>query len=163
MRHIHLTQGKFAIVDDEDYDWLMQWKWRLRPSRRTSYAQRSTGRNAKLKAKRKTIFMHRVIMDCPNNLQIDHINHNGLDNRKCNLRICTFTENRHNQQPYINGASQYKGVSRSLRKWRTYICRNGKRMYIGTYDSESEAANAYDAKAKEIFGNFAYLNFQEGA
>ena len=159
MKRILLTQGRHATVDDEDYDYLMQWKWQARKSHRTYYAVRTCYCFPPNKATRHTIRMHRVIMDVPQEKEVDHINHNGLDNCKRNMRICTSTENRYNHRPRPNRSSRYKGVSRCETQWRAQIGHNGKKKHIGLYRSESEAAKAYDNKAKELFGKFAYCNF----
>ena len=106
--------------------------------------------------------MHRQILNVPEGLEIDHKNHNMLDNRKYNIRTCSKAENQHNRKTQKH-SSKYKGVSwhKERRKWRTRICNNGKEFSLGLFDSEIEAAKAYDQKAKELFGEFAYLNFEE--
>ncbi len=160
MKHIPLTQGKVAIVDDEDYDFLMQWKWYAGKAGRRYYAVRNT-RNQKMGSP-PIIFMHRVIVNAPEDKDIDHKNHNALDNRKVNLRICTRSENMANVRPQTNRISQYKGVSQTGRRkqaWRSRIKHNYITIYIGYYASEIEAAKAYDKKAKELFGEFACTNF----
>lgn len=101
---IPLTQGKFTIVDAEDYNWLSQYKWYASKCKNTFYACRVEGGT--------TIRMHREIMRAPKGLICDHIDHNGLHNRKGNLRLCTNAQNSYNQQPCANGTSKYKGVSR---------------------------------------------------
>lgn len=152
MKRIPLTQGKFAIVDDGDYEWLSQFKWCIHRGRYTFYAKRS--------ANRKILKMHRVIMRTPQGREVDHINHNGLDNRRANLRECSHAENLHNQLHRKTGTSKYRGVywSKKAGKWRACIGCNNKRMSMGQYDSETEAAMAYNEKAKALFGEFAYLN-----
>ena len=160
MKRIPLTQGKFAIVDDEDYDYLMQWKWQARKSHRTYYAVRTCYCFPPNKATRHTIRMHRVIMDVPQGKETDHINHDGLDNRKQNIRVCTRVENGRNQRPRKNTSSRYKGVSVFETQWRAQIGHNGKKKHIGLYRSEVDAAKAYDKEAKRLFGEFAYVNFR---
>ncbi len=158
MRHIPLTQGKFAIVDDGDYDYLMQWKWCAHKAYFSDnyYAVR----NVHLTCRRsRTISMHRVVMHVPVGLHTDHINHNGLDNRKANLRICLRIQNQFNGKPRRNSASKYKGVYPSRAKWQARITCNCVRLSLGTFSSEIQAAKAYDRKAKELFGEFAYLNY----
>ena len=165
MKHIPLTQGKFALVDDEDYDWLMQWKWQARKSDRTYYAVRTCLCWLPGVANRHTIRMHRVIMNVPQEMQIDHINHDGLDNCKGNLRICTNTENRYNSKPRSHRSSKYKGVTLSTSRpkgvWRCWQSRIGNKNikhHLGSYYTQEEAADAYDQKAKILFGEFAYIN-----
>src|SRR4030065_939634 len=104
MKEIKLTKGKVAIVDDEDYDWLMQWKWRINS---IGYAMRTVKKNGKARK----IFMHRVILNTPSDMCSDHANHNRLDNRRCNLRICTKQQNQANAPAPKNNRSGGKGVS----------------------------------------------------
>jgi hypothetical protein len=104
--------------------------------------------------------MHREIAGPGPGQVVDHINHDGLDNRRCNLRVCSHAENVRNQRGQYGRSSRYKGVSRDRRlgKWRAQIWHNGKHTYLGLHDSETAAAEAYNAKARELFGEFAYLN-----
>ena len=141
--------GKFALVDDEDYELVNQYRWRI-----NAYGYAET------KVKKKSIYMHRLIMDAKKGKEVDHINHDKLDNQKSNLRICTRQQNGHNQRPQKNGSSQYKGVSylKTSKKWQAQITHNNEKIYIGVYKTESQAALAYNAKAKNLFGKFALLN-----
>jgi hypothetical protein len=155
-RKIKLTQGKYAIVDPEDYEKLIGYPWYAAKSPRTFYARRYENG--------KTIKMHRQIMNPPPGLFVDHENHNGLDNRKANLKIATPTENARNRRPKSGkSGSIYKGVRRNkkLNKWRAVICYNGKYIHLGYFDDEKQAAKAYDEAAKELFGRFAFLNFPD--
>lgn len=144
---IQLTQKRFAKVDNEDFERLKSINWSVSHGYAFNYYK---GR------------MHRYIMNCPEGLVVDHINHDKLDNRKSNLRICTQDENMLNSKPKI-GTSIYKGVyfSNKSQKWVSDIVRNGKKKRIGTFDTEEEAGMAYDRKALELHGEFAYLNFPE--
>lgn len=153
VRFIPLTQGKFAIVDAEDYDRLSQYQWYASKCKNTFYALRHTGRA--------TIVMHRQIMHAPKGVLCDHKNHNGLDNRKTNLRLCTNAQNSFNRKPKTNGTSKYKGVCwhKSNRKWSARVSCNGRLYNLGYFDNQIDAAIAYDRKAEQIFGEFAYLNF----
>lgn len=154
MKKISLTQGKFAIVDDDDYEQLSRWKWYALKRRETFYAVR--------KYKRKTmIFMHRQILQLTkgDSKETDHRNHCGLDNRKQNIRICSKSQNHQNQRPRKLGMSKYKGVVWHKKKWQVQIGHRGKEIYLGRFDNEIEAAKAYDHKAKELFGEFVYTNF----
>lgn len=159
MKCIKLTQGKYALVDDEDYEQVNKRKWYVSYDNKKWYARRNiTDPSTK---KRIRIRMHREIMDCPKGLDVDHVNHNGLDNRKCNLRICTHSQNLFNQLPRrTNTTSKYKGVywNKKDRRWRASIGIDGKQIYIGNFSTEIKAAEAYGKKAKELFGEFAYLN-----
>jgi hypothetical protein len=157
MKKIPLTQGKVAVVDEEDYAELLKHKWYASQGGRTTYAKRDVRKNDS----RQTIYMHREIMSPLPSLQIHHINHNGLDNRKSNLCICTQSQNSQSKIPQTSGASQYKGVYRHKNngKWRSAITHNKKRFYLGVFSSQVQAAKAYDDKAFELFGDFAYPNF----
>ena len=154
MKYIPLTQDKFAIVDDEDYDFLMQWKW---------FAQfnwNKTGFYARRREGKRKIYMHRVIMKTPPNKYTDHINHISHDNRKCNMRICTNKENQENRQVHIFGkTSKYRGVSLENKKYVACIKHNDKKIRLGRYDIETDAAHAYDSAAKQLYGNVVCLNF----
>lgn len=154
-RLIPLTQGKFAIVDAEDYDWLSKYKWCAWKNENAFYACRTE--------KGHTVFMHRMIMSAPKGLMCDHIDHNGLNNRKSNLRLCTPAQNVHNKRPQRDSSSKYKGVGskKQSRKWEARIRFQGKLYHLGDFDNQMEAAMAYDDKAAELFGEFAYLNFPE--
>jgi len=159
-RKIPLTQGKFALVDPEDYEKLSKYNWYAVRSPRGFYAVRSV--NAKNgRSGQKNVRMHRVILKAPEGKFIDHINHNGLDNRKSNLRICTMQQNSWNMRKQRgNCTSQYKGVTqrKDTGKWQARIICNAKKISIGCFDDEKAAAMAYDEKAKELFGEYAALN-----
>jgi hypothetical protein len=154
---IPLSQGKHAIVDDEDYDFLMQWKWHVMGRYAGRVAIDSTTR------KQSSVAMHRVILDTPQGMHSDHINGDGLDNRRENLRICTPGENVRNQKANKRrvGDAQYKGTFfvKELGKWKAVIGINGKTQYLGLFDCEDDAARAYDQKARELFGDFVRPNF----
>ena len=155
IRYIALTQGKFAIVDAADYEWLNQYKWYAsRSAEGVYYACRQSGS--------RSILMHREIMDPPAGHVVDHINRNSVNNRRCNLRVCTQAENVRNCRGRGTG-SRYKGVRprREQNKWQARIAINGRGESIGCFDSEIEAALAYDLRAIVLFGQFAYLNFPD--
>lgn len=156
MKKIKLTQGKFALVDDGDYAELSQYKWHIKNNRGTLYVQRTKSR---LLGKG-SVLMHRQIMSAPKGQQVDHINHNGLDNRRDNLRICSNAENQHNRLSF-GGTSKYKGIYWEKRrgKWRAEIKTGESRKYLGSFLSEIDAAKEYDKAAIELYGEFAYLNF----
>ena len=156
-KRIALTQGRFAIVNDADFEWLNQWKWHCAKGKWTAYAVRGV--------RGTTILMHRIIMETPLGMQTDHINSNGLDNRRCNLRICTPAQNQHNyRKPKHGHSSRYKGVTycKGRRKpWQAQINIDGKRTWLGRYASERDAAQAYDVAARLHYREFARLNFAE--
>lgn len=153
-KQIPLTQGQFSLVDDEDYEFLIQWKWQHNQGR---YASRTHREKMGRGVYSEKILMHRIINKTPDGLVTDHINGNKLDNRRSNLRTCTKGQNNCNRAS-LEKSSKYKGVSwsKSHKKWRSQIGKSSKT--IGTYDSEIEAALAYNHEAKKIYGDFAYLN-----
>lgn len=149
MKEIPLTQGKVALVDDEDYEWLNQWKWRF-----GDYAIRTLPRDS---GPIRFVRMHRLIMAAPAGLEVDHINGNPLDNRRKNLRLCSHAENTRNTK--IHNRTGFKGVQPNGKGWTAKIKTLGKTKYIGFYRTPEEAAKAYDQKAVELFGEFARTNF----
>lgn len=161
MKQIPLTQGQIALVDDADYDWLKQHKWYAQKQRIGNfYACRWAPR---VKGKRYAIYMHREILglELGDRRHSDHINHHTGDNRRCNLRICTCSQNHMNQKRQQNTSSKFKGVywNKISRKWQAYINIDKKPRYLGSFLREEDAARAYDEAAKKHFGEFAYLNF----
>jgi len=158
-RQIPLTQGKFAIVDDEDYKWLSQQKWYYSLDKRTGYALRKIIVNGKHTSQR----MHRAILGLKRGEITDHVNRNGLDNRRCNLRKCTQSQNNRNSRKNRNNTSGYIGVSWNKEKgrWSAYIKCNTKQIHLGYFDDLEQAAQAYDIAALELHGAFATLNFPQ--
>ena len=148
MKTINLTRGMVAIVDDQDYEWLSQFKWYYCP---VGYAAR--------RQNGKHIYMHRLIAGAKPGEYVDHINRNKLDNRRSNLRICTRQQNQHNQGPR-RGTSRYKGVSyrKDTGKYSAQIHFNGKKISLGSFATEDEAALAYNEAARKYHGEFAYQN-----
>jgi hypothetical protein len=148
---IELTQGLVALVDEEDFEWLSQWKWCVAKTSNCIYAKRTN----------KAILMHRELMVRHGYTfqVVDHANHDGLDNRKANLRPCSQSENQANRRKTI-GSSQFKGVHLEAQtgRWRAEIRHDGKRLRGPRFTSELEAAAWYDEKAWELFGDFALLN-----
>ncbi len=153
---IELTQGKVAIVDDEDFKLVSDYKWHVFQSKHDWYAKAHIKKNNK----RTSLQMHRLIMDVPQDIQIDHIDHNGLNNRRSNLRFATNQQNNFNRNTHIGSSSKYKGVSwdKSAEKWRAQIAINGKNNWLGCFSKEKDAAQAYNKAALKLFGEFAYLN-----
>ncbi len=157
MKTIPLTQGQVALVDDEDYERVNQFKWCANICKHTTYAQRQITTLGKVK----TIKLHRFIMNVDDSkIEIDHKNGNGIDCQKSNLRTSTHLENLRNSTKRNGTHSIYKGVSKSRNKHRAYINNNGKAIHIGVFYNEKEAAIAYDKKAIELFGEFAKTNFK---
>jgi len=154
MKTIELTKGDVALVDDEDYEELNKYKWY---SNGLGYAARKT--SMKL-GKRKTIAMHRVVNKTPDGMLTDHINMNGFDNRKINLRTCNMSQNRSNTVPVKNKKNKYKGVYKANKKsWGAKITIRKKPLYLGMFDNPIDAAKAYDKAAIEYYGVFARPNF----
>lgn len=158
MKTIPLTQGKVAVVDDEDFVELSQYKWHARQIDNTFYATRQPPRNGSA-TRPPAILMHQSIMSAPRGSCIDHINHNGLDNRRENLRIVTTTQNAQNQRSRT-GSSRFKGVywHKGAQKWIARIVINGQKTYLGSFVDEVAAANAYNIAASQHYGEYAYLN-----
>jgi len=154
-RLIPVKGGPFAIVDAADYEAISKYQWYARHTPTTCYAM--------ARHKGKFIQMHRLITDVPRRLVVDHIDRNGLNNTRKNLRLCRQAENARNQGPRPGGTTKYKGVSwhAHRRKFRARITYEGKEHSLGYFTDEKEAARAYDKKANELFGRFAYLNFPE--
>jgi len=149
MKEIILMGGEKVMVDDEDFNYLKQWKWHISWN---GYAVRcSSAKNVC-----KTFYMQKEIMKTPKGLYTDHINRNKLDNRKENLRFCNKSQNGFNRGRQINNTSGYKGVTfeKYTNKWATRIKVNGKSKTIGRYNNPLEASIAYEKMAKEVCGEF---------
>lgn len=152
MKTILLTKGFFTKVDDEDFESLIKNKWFIANTGTHIYAARRCGpRNIKL---------HRILINPPNGFYVDHIDGDTLNNQRSNLRVCTKSQNAMNSKHQQSSSSKFKGVSwdSSRGKWRAQIKKHGVRFNLGRFSTEREAASAYNAKAKEIFGEFARLN-----
>ncbi len=152
------SEGRFALVDDDDFALVMDWKWGLvdyyiGTEYATAYGNGALG-----------LLLHHVIMGKPPapGLLIDHVNGNGLDNRRSNLRWATHQQNMWNSKGHRNSSSAYKGVVKTSSKknpWTAQIVNDGKYHYLGCFPSEGEAAKAYDEAAARMRGEFAWLNF----
>lgn len=161
MDRIKLTKGESAIVDADDFNMLSRWKWHYT----NGYARTSISLGYFNKKQKKLhILMHRLIMNCPSNMEVDHINHNPLDNRKQNLRIVSRKQNGANRKLNINNTSGFKGVcwdekcTNKNKKWVARIHTNGKIINLGRYLTKKDAAIAYNDAAKKYFNEFASLN-----
>ncbi len=155
---IKLTHEKVALVDTADYVFLSRFKWIAIKMGNTYAAARS---GPKAEGGHELIMMHRRIMRLKlgDKLQVDHINHNGLDNRRCNLRVCSNQQNAFNSVKSANRSSHYKGVSKRRNgAWEGRIGFCGKTIYLGWFKTEQDAAKAYNLAAVKYFGEFANLN-----
>lgn len=156
------ARGRVALVDDEDYELVSQYRWYVweKPGTATKRPQ-GPYVETRVAGTRSSLRMHILIMGQPG---IDHRDHNGLNNQRSNLRIATGSQNNQNMRSPIGYTSQYKGVywSRQKRRWHATIAIGRKSRHLGFYVSEVEAAIAYDDAAPEMFGEFACLNFPGG-
>jgi hypothetical protein len=164
-RLIPMSQPRYAKVDPADYERLRKYEW-MAVKRRNGgsfYAHRYV--TNKKTGKEKIVFMHREIIKAPKGMLIDHINHDGMDNRSANLREAMPWQNICHRKKYSGKyTSKYIGVSRSKgkRKWEAQVGHNKKTIRLGSFDSEVEAAKARDRAAKKYHGEFACLNFPKG-
>jgi hypothetical protein len=148
---LQLTQGYYTLIDADDFEKINHRSWSVRGrAAQMPYGYSGAGP------------IHRIIMDCPPHLVVDHINQNPLDNRKANLRLATKSQNAVNiKQKRNNKTSQYKGVSGANGQWLAHVTLGGAPLYLGSFKSEKKAAQAYDSAAAVVFGEFAVLNFPE--
>jgi hypothetical protein len=173
MKEIKLTQGEVALVDDEDYEYLSQFKWNLFKTKNTKYVFYARGKNL-INGKWHNVFMHRLILKPKQDQYIDHIDKNGLNNQKLNLRICTKAQNAWNKK--VQDGRKYKGVRERYpfykyinskgetvnkirsKSYQAFIICNKKSIFLGEFKTEIEAAIAYNNGAIKYYGEFANLN-----
>jgi len=162
VKEIPLTQGQVAMVDDEDYERVSEFKWYAHWDLR---GRTYTARRGKLVSESEDgklghIFLHRFVMDVPKGAEIDHRDHDTLNDQKSNLRICTHSQNNMNKLKWKGCSSRFKGVSwkKERLKWRAQIQKDNKQHHLGYFNSEEESALAYNKAASKIFGDFAVLN-----
>ena len=152
MKRIELTQGQYAIVDDEDYEALMKYKWHAKFNKCNGgyYAVRSI--------KPSKEFIHRVVMNCPADMIVDHINHNSLDNRKSNLRIVTKSQNQMNRRKMVSNTSGVIGVRWHKRdmRWRASITALGRDMELGSFKSIEDATQCRRNAELKYYGKYSY-------
>lgn len=153
------ARGRVALVDPEDFDLVMQYRWYVKETARPRrpdgpYATANPYRNGR----QRMVYMHNLIMG---QIGIDHIDGNGLNNRRSNLRPATSSQNGANRSPVQRHSSQFKGVSwySPLGKWKASIRHNGRTRHLGYFHDEVKAAKVYDAAAREAFGEYARPNF----
>lgn len=155
MKTIPLTQGKVAIVDDADFEELSKYKWQAHRTRNRWYATRTFGK--------RFVKMHRFLLSAAKGIKVDHIDGDGLNNRRDNLRECSNAENcRAFRKKWSGSTSCFRGVSRhkASSSWVAQLCKNGLVFHLGCFQNEEDAARAYDVKARELFGEYASPNFQ---
>ncbi len=153
---IILTRGKVAIVDAADFPLLNEFKWYAAKGKNTWYAARFGG------TRKPSIFMHRQILGCSGELEVDHGDGNGLNNCRYNLRACTHAQNIHNSPKQSGTASRFKGVHLNRGLWCAAIEVSGQKTFLGSFDSEIAAAKQYDRAARLSFGRFARTNEMMG-
>lgn len=156
MQIILLTRNLYTTIDDIDYEWVNQYKWMANSCRHGFYASRMEGK--------KIHYLHRKILNAPDGYVVDHIDQNPLNNCRSNLRLATTSQNLSNQRNTNNGfknkSSVYRGVvwHKVHKCWHAQLNYMKQRIHIGSFDTEDEAAIAYNYVAKQILGEFAVLN-----
>lgn len=159
---IDLTQGMTCLIDASDYDLIKDHRWCYNKHKKGNTGYVVT--HIPINDKRKTLMIHRLILNpSDKNQKIDHINRNGCDNRRSNLRVCSHQQNLMNKPKQKDNESGFKGVSydKQTKKFRAQISFNNKDIYLGRFADPIEAAKSYDRKALELFGEFAVLNFPQ--
>lgn len=153
MATVEMPVGEYTVLfDEEDEPIALKYKWFINVRRGRAYVQSWE--------KGRTVYIHRLILDAPKGMVVDHVNQNPLDNRRENLRLCTRSQNSRNQTSYRGYSSPYKGVSiRKDGRWYAQIMDNGTRRNLGIHASEEDAARAYDSAARRIFGEYGRYNF----
>ncbi len=160
-RRIPLTQGKFAVVDSDDFERVSKYRWYANCHHTGQFRARATipflSENSK--QRQTTLLMSRFIIGAKDGELVDHINHDMLDNRKTNLRIATHSQNARNTKKRRTTINQYKGIALTVGgKFQARIFVDGKLLHLGIFDTQKEAAIAYNKSAKKYFGKFACLN-----
>jgi len=155
MKQIILTQGRVALVDDADFDWLNQWKWFARKTKNTWYAVRTPTEGG-------SVYMHRVILNTPTGIKTDHWDGDGLNNQRHNLRQATTIQNGQSFRKFrASKTILLRGVTKKRNKFRARITINKQEVYLGLFSTPELAALVYDQAALQHFGQFAHLNFPQ--
>lgn len=153
-REIPLTQGKVAIVDDQDFDLVRPYIWQATTKDGKTYYARAI-------VEGKQVLMHRLLTGAAAEELVDHIDYDGLNNTRRNLRKCNFQQSLAHRRKLAPATSRYKGVRKSGNQWRAAIAPRGKDIELGRFQNESEAARAYDKAAREHYGEYAQPNFPD--
>jgi len=157
-----MAQPQYAKVDPADYKRLRKYEWFTKKGGKSFYSRRHAASGEK--GKRQLTYMHQDVIEVPAGMVIDHINHDGMDNRSANVRAATYSQNMYHRRK-CSGAkhSKYKGIQwdKTHRKWRASITFEKKVMHLGYFQNEIDAARAYDRAARQYHGEFASLNFPE--
>lgn len=162
MRVLILTKGQHTVVDDDVYEWASKFKWMASESPRTKHTYYAVRRERRPgPSRQRTVILHREIMGAPKGVLVDHEDGDGLNNLRDNLRLCTVGQNTQNQRIRKDKSSQYKGVSWNKRQgvWDARVCSAGRKIFLGLFREELDAARAYDSAALRLHGTFARLNF----
>jgi len=158
-----LNHGKFALIDAEDLPRVAPYRWHATHDADTGrwYAERGERLGKGKGARVRTVRMHRAILDAPPGMEVRHRNGDGLDNRKANLVLCTRAQRNTTNRLFRSNTSGYRGVSwfAPAGRWRAKLRHGGTQLHLGYYATAEEGARAYDAKAAELFGVYAYQNF----
>jgi len=159
MKEIKLAHGKVTLVDDKDFEWLNQWTWTAHYCKHSGLTYVMRNERDKETKKVTRITMHREITNAPEDMYVDHINHDTLDNQRSNIRLATSAQNSYNVRMKRSNSTGYKGIDRLPSKnWRARIRFSGTRLTVGIFSKKEDAARAYNEAAIKYHGEFACLN-----
>lgn len=152
---VPLSRGMYAVIDADDGDRVGAHKWSVGKCKTLWYARRKDPKT------KRVIYLHRWIMGTPPGVLIDHRDRDSLNCRRCNMREATGSQNGHNKRLPRNNTTGYKGVTRDKTRFCAAICYKGRHFRLGGFATAEEAARAYDARARELYGEYACLNFPD--
>ncbi len=155
MKKIKLTQGKYALVDDCDYEMLSQYNWHVKRFQYVLYA----ARQSRIGGKQTTLRMHRLLVNAPKGMEVDHIDGDGLNNQRSNLRIVTHSQNQMNKPKQSRNTSGFKGVywDKTHKKWKAYITSDGVQKNLGSFKSREDAHQARSQASIAYHKEFAHV------